>query len=51
VFECDTLLIEVDSEILDKRIAKETPLVKLTLLYILMMKGNYLKSKFLKMIL
>ena len=35
IAECDTLLIEVNSEILDKRIAKETPLVKLTLLSIL----------------
>ena len=35
IAECDTLLIEVSSETLDKRISKETPLVKLTLLSVL----------------
>ena len=35
IAERDTLLIEINTEILDKRISKETPLVKLTLLSVL----------------
>ena len=35
IAERDTLLVEINTEILDKRISKETPLVKLTLLSVL----------------